>query len=119
MKHLKTYQEHVSTFTHEDNEYDLNQMFELVKGRRSTDFPVKDLKWILKHTNIKSSRVKKADKNVPILIGKMGKKWVVYDGAHRLTRAVEEGDETIPVIKVPLYILKKTKIREKNKGLPK
>ena len=107
MKHLKTYQEHASTFTHEDDEYDLNLMFELVKSRRSVDFPVKNLKWILKHTNLKSSRVKKADKNVPILIGKMGKKWVVYDGVHRLTRAVEEGDKTIPVKKVPAYILKK------------
>jgi hypothetical protein len=83
-------------------------MFELVKGRKSVEFPVKDLKWILKWTNVKSSRVKKADKNVPILIGKMGKKWVVYDGAHRLTRAVNDGDETIKAIKVPAYILKKS-----------
>jgi hypothetical protein len=116
MRHLKNYQEYGSTFTHEDHEYDLNKMFKLVNGRKSEDFPISKLKWILKWTNIKSARVKKADKGVPILICKFGSRWIVYDGVHRLTKALEDGDKTIKVIKVPLYILKKSLIDPNKKG---
>lgn len=112
MKHLKTYQEHSSTFTHQDKEYDLNKMFRLTKRRKISKMNVSKLKWILKYSKIYKYRVAEADTNVPILIGKMGKKWVVYDGAHRLTKAIKQGDETIKVIKVPAYILKKCLISE-------
>lgn len=112
MKHLKTYQEHSSTFTHQDKEYDLNKMFKLTKRRKISKMNVFKLKWILKYTKIYKHRVKEADTTVPILIGRMNKKWVVYDGAHRLTKTIKQGDETIKVIKVPAYILKKCLIAE-------
>ena len=80
----KIYQEYSSTFTHDSKEYNLNKMFRLTKKRRVIEMPISKLKWVLKHTDIKKYRVKKANINIPILIGKLNKRWVVYDGAHRL-----------------------------------
>ena len=113
MKHLKPYQEYKSTFTHLDKEYDLHKMFKLTKDRKSVEVDIKDLKWILKYSQLKSNRIRKVDKNIPILIGKMGKKWVVYDGVHRLSKAINSKDETIKAIKVPNYILKQCLIDDK------
>jgi hypothetical protein len=42
----------------------------------------------------------------------MDSKWVVYDGAHRLTKAIEEDRKNIKVIKVSNYILNKCKIKD-------
>ena len=120
MKHLldfqlfekKEYKEYSSTFTHDDKEYDLNKMFRLTKRRRVSEMPISKLKWILKYTKVSKNRVKKADTDIPILIGKFGKKWVTYDGVHRLSKAMEEEKETIKVIKVTKYILNKCLINK-------
>jgi len=101
-----------SSFTHDDKEYDLNKLLKLTQGKDGSNFPIKELKWILKHTKVTKNRVKKADLKYPILIGKMDDKWVVYDGAHRLTKAVEEDRKNIKAIKVSNYILNKCKIKD-------
>lgn len=120
MKHLlnfelfekKIYQEYKSTFTHDDKEYDLNKLFKLTQKRKVSEMPVSKLKWILKYTKVFKNRIKKADLNYPILIGRHGKKWITYDGAHRLSKAVNQEKETIKVIKVPKYILNKCLINK-------
>lgn len=109
-----TYKEYLSTFTHDGKEYDLNKMFKLTKDRKVTTMPISKLKWILKYSKISKSRLKKADTDVPVLIGRFGKKWVVYDGAHRLKKAILEEKTEIKVIKVPKYILLKCSIEENN-----
>ena len=103
----KTYKEFSSTFTHDNKEYDLNKMFKLTKRRKISEMPISKLKWILKHTKVSRNRVKKADTDVPILIGKFGKRWVIYDGVHRLSKAIIEDKELIKVKKIPKYILDK------------
>lgn len=99
-----------STFTHDGSEYDLNKLLKLTSTSKGSNFPVKELKWILKHTDVQKERVEKADLKYPILIGKLKSKWVVYDGVHRLTKAVEEDRNNIKSIKVSDYILNKCKI---------
>ena len=99
-----------STFTHDGTEYDLNKLLKLTSTSKGSNFPVKELRWILNHTDVQKVRVEKADLKYPILIGKLKSKWVVYDGAHRLTKAVEENRNNIKAIKVSDYILNKCKI---------
>ena len=99
-----------SSFTHDDQEYDLNKLLKLTSTEKGNYFPIKELKWILSHTKIEKNRVEKADISYPILIGKMNSKWVVYDGVHRLTKAIEEDRKTIKAIKVSSYLLNKCKI---------
>jgi hypothetical protein len=108
----KTYKEFSSTFTHDNKEYDLNKMFKLTKRRKIYKIPITKLKWILKHTKISKNRVKKADTDIPILIGRFGKKWVTYDGVHRLSKAIEEEKDLIKVKKIPKYILDKCLINK-------
>lgn len=100
-----------STFTHNDDEYDLNKLLKLTSTEKGNRFPIKDLKWILKHTKVEKDRVEKADISFPILIGKDNSRWVVYDGAHRLTKSIELGNKTIKAIKVSEYLLNKCKIK--------
>lgn len=100
-----------SSFTHDDEEYDLNKLLKLTQDKKGYNFPIKELKWILKHTKVEKNRVERADLSYPILIGKMKNKWVVYDGVHRLTKAIEEDKENIKAIKVSNYILNKCKIQ--------
>lgn len=118
MKYLKTFLESKyyrenpkSTFTHNDEEYDLNKLLKLTSTEKGNYFPIKELKWILKHTKVEPSRVKKADISFPILIGKDDSKWVIYDGVHRLTKAMDEGKKTIKAVKVSNYMLNKCKIK--------
>ena len=101
-----------SSFTHNNQEYDLNKLLKLTHGKEGYPFPIKELKWILSHTKVYKNRVEKADTFYPILIGKMGSKWVVYDGVHRLTKAIEEGRKNIKSIKVSNYLLNKCKIKD-------
>ncbi len=105
-----------STFTHDGQEYDLNKLLKLTHGEKGNNFPIKELKWILKHTKVTKSRVEKADISYPILIGKMDNKWVVYDGVHRLTKAIEEDKTNIKAIKVSNYLLNKCKIKNINES---
>jgi hypothetical protein len=108
----KLYKEYKSTFTHDGKEYDLNKMFKLTQNRKSVEMPLSKLKWILKYTKVYKKRVKNADTNYPILIGKYGKKWITYDGAHRLSKLVKQEKDSIKVIKVPKYILNKCLINK-------
>jgi hypothetical protein len=48
-----------STFTHDDQEYDLNKLLKLTSTKKGYNFPIKELKWILKHTKVEKDRVKK------------------------------------------------------------
>lgn len=84
------------TFTHDGQEYDLNALFKLTAREPLAFFKVKDLKWILPHTDIDSERMVKADISAPILVTEYKNKWVVVDGAHRLARAVNDKIEELP-----------------------
>jgi hypothetical protein len=104
------YQEEDSTFTHNDVEYDLNLLLRLSKDVLVFEYPVKKLKWILKHDTPSEDRVKKAKLKYPILITKSQKRWVTLDGLHRLAKAVGEGDDKIKVKVILPSILEKCKL---------
>jgi hypothetical protein len=107
---VELYQERKnSTFTHDDVEYDLNKVLKAVDEQPVEKYRVSELKWILKHTSVDKERVKKANKRTPILVTKWKNKLVVLDGAHRLTKAVENGDSELSGKYVTKEVLKKAK----------
>lgn len=103
-------EEKTSTFTHDGVEYSLNKVLKLVDDKSVTDYDVSDLKWVLKHTTVERDRVEAADLSKPILVTKWEDKLVAIDGAHRLTKAVEDDVKTLPGKLVSKADLKKAEI---------
>jgi hypothetical protein len=99
-----------NTFTHEDNDYDLTTLNNLVKSVAVKNTPVSDLTWIFKYDDPKKDhpeRVKTADIKVPILVTKDQGQLVVLDGLHRLAKAVKEKIKELPSKMVTAEMLKK------------
>lgn len=87
-----------STVSHNGKEYRVDDLLKICKSKPTTDLPVKDLKWILQYTTVEPSRVDSADITVPIIVLKEKSRFVVLDGAHRLTKAVKEGVLSLPCL---------------------
>ena len=101
-----------STFTHDGKQYDLNTVFKCVDKNNVTKVAVSELVWVLPHTMIDEDRLKKVDLTIPILVTMDAKKRiVVIDGAHRLTKAVNDGVLSLPAKWVSKTILKKALIK--------
>jgi hypothetical protein len=100
-------EEDSSTFIHNNMEYDLNKLLLISNNIPIEKIQTSELSWILKHTNVDKKRVRKSDTSFPLLItfDKAENKWVVLDGAHRLTKAVSENKKYLPVKKVPEKML--------------
>ena len=97
-----------STFTHDGKKYDLNIVLQCVDNNKVTKVAVNDLTWVLPYTVVDINRVEKADLTVPILVTMDLKNRVtVIDGAHRLTKAVNENVVSLPAKWVTKTILKK------------
>ena len=96
-------EEDSSTFIHNNMEYDLNKLLLISNNIPIEKIKTSELSWILKHTTVDKKRVRKSDTSFPLLItfDKVENKWVVLDGAHRLTKAVSENKKYLPVKKVP------------------
>jgi len=93
MKFIKTfemYHEYDSTFTHNNNEYDLNTIFDISENYLPVTLKVSDLEWILEFTDIDNDRLEKADYTIPILVSILDGRFVVIDGIHRLKKAINE-----------------------------
>lgn len=101
-----------STATSEGHEYQLDTLFKLTWDRKPTLKKVSDLDWILDHTEVDQERVKNADLSVPILVywSHSLQAWIVIDGAHRLTKAKQEGKEMIGCRVVTDEMLDKARI---------
>lgn len=86
-----------SIFSTNGKEYSVNKLLHLTHNRKAQDFQVNDLKWNLEDgTNRNPSRVEQADLKFPILVTKDEDDWLlVVNGAHRLTKAIREGNTTI------------------------
>lgn len=86
-----------STFTHEGKLYTVDDILRKVRSLPVKNYKVEDLKWVLEHTKVDPDRVAKADLEHPVIISpsKDGR-LVAVDGAHRLTKAVQEGKEELP-----------------------
>ena len=101
-----------STFTHDGKEYDLNIVLQSVDNNKVTKVAVNDLTWVLPYTAVDINRVEKADLTVPILVTMDLKDRVtVIDGAHRLTKAVNENVVSLPAKWVTKTILKKALLK--------
>ena len=100
-------EEDSSTFIHNNMEYDLNKLLLISNNIPIEKIKTSELCWILKHTTVDKKRVRKSDTSFPLLItfDKVENKWVVLDGAHRLTKAVSENKKYLPVKKVPEKML--------------
>jgi hypothetical protein len=91
-----------STFTSNGKEYNVDYFIDYAQEIPAKEIPVKDLVWIFKFAKPgEKKRVKNADLSVPILITNYGKKLLVVDGYHRLTKAYEEHKETILARLIP------------------
>lgn len=113
MKLLELYQEEPgSSFTNDDVEYDLNKVLQDVDDYPKVMFFVKDLKWVLKYDKADPERIEKANLKTPILVTYFDEKFVVVDGLHRLTKAVQEKDKYIVGKVVPYDILDRDKVVE-------
>ena len=100
------------TFTHDGKRYDLNTVFKYVDRNIVTKVAVSELAWVLPRTMIDEDRLKKVDLTIPILVTMDTKKRIaVIDGAHRLTKAVNEGVLSLPAKWVSKTILKKALIK--------
>lgn len=96
----ETYQEGISTFTHDGKGYDLNGIFKLIANRTTIDVKLKDLEWNLKHAKVSESRVRNANPEYPIIIVTDDRfnrptGYVVIDGTHRLVKAKRIGLSTV------------------------
>lgn len=94
----KHYQEHHdSTASSEGKTYRLNILFDLVKDQKPIRMDVSRLDWILPYTLVDQARLKVADLSTPILAYHevFKDRWIVIDGAHRLTKAVRLLHKTI------------------------
>lgn len=101
MKLSELYQEEPeSTVSNNGKQYQLNTLFKRVENNEIINFKVDELKWILQYTETQPERVKNADLSSPILVVKEAGLYIVIDGAHRLTKAVEDGVKQIPGILV-------------------
>ena len=101
-----------STFTHNGKQYDLNIVFKCVDKNKVTKVAVSEITWVLPYTVVDTNRVEKADLTIPILVTMDLKNRVtVIDGAHRLTKAVNENIISLPAKWVSKTILKKALIK--------
>lgn len=104
-------EEEVDTFTHDGQEYDLRKAKILVKDQEARDIPIKELDWLLPDIDTTPSRIKTADVDNPVIVVKWEKKWVVVDGAHRLTKAVREELKELPAKVLTADDLKSCKLK--------
>ena len=102
-----------STFTHDGKKYDLNIVLQCVAYSRVTKVAISELAWILPHTFVDTDRVEKANLKIPILVTMDSKNRVaVIDGAHRVTKAVDEGVIALPAKWVSKSMLKKALLKK-------
>ena len=96
-------EEDSSTFIHNNIEHDLNKLLLISNNVPIEKIRTSELSWILKYTTVDKKRVRKSDISFPLLItfDKIENKWVVLDGAHRLSKAVSENKKYLPVKKIP------------------
>lgn len=85
-----------STFTHDGITRRVDSLIEIAKDKPTKQISVGSLDWILKHTDVDPTRAKEADLAAPIILSNFKGKLAVIDGAHRLTKAVNEGVEKLP-----------------------
>jgi hypothetical protein len=100
----------IDSFTHDGEEYDLQRVKDLVRDQEPEEMAVDDLKWILVDTDVQKSRIKTADIDNPVIVARWQNKWVVLDGAHRLTKAVKEKLTTLPTKVISAKELKTCKL---------
>lgn len=85
-----------STFTHNGITRKVDSLIEVAKDKPTKQVSVGSLDWILAHTDVNPTRVREADLGIPIILSNFKGKLAVIDGAHRLTRAKQEGIEKLP-----------------------
>lgn len=100
-------EEDSSTFIHNNIEYDLNKLLLISNNVPIEKIQTNELSWILKYTTIDKKRVRKSNTSFPLLItfDEVENKWVVLDGAHRLTKAISEDIKSLAVKKIPEKML--------------
>lgn len=101
LENKKYYTEPNSTFTHNKNKYYVNDLLELSRKYQVKDYKVDDLKWIFKYAEIETDRPNKPDLKYPIILTDYGRRLVVIDGLHRLSKAIKDNIETIKGIYIP------------------
>lgn len=90
---------------HDGKLYSVNILVKLSDDLPTEDIPMSDLEWMLPCDGIDDDRLEKADPSVPIIVTDWNGETVVLDGAHRLTKAKEQGLENLPAKRVTQEIL--------------
>jgi len=90
-------EEEPSTFTHNDQLYDLNKLFRLTDQYDTELVSVDKLLWILEWDFPQSwERVDQADIAAPILVTISDGQYVILDGLHRLVKTLKYGLHQMP-----------------------
>lgn len=96
-------EEPTSSFYSNGKDYNLNKLFKIASKKKIYKIPVEKLKWILSTSaEVDNDRVDQADLSAPILFTTIFDKesnqelYLVIDGFHRLTKAVNNNIEYIP-----------------------
>lgn len=101
-----------NTFTHDDQEYNLDYVRKASRNLPRTLVKVKDLEWLLEECEWTTEDSKRyAYLGRPVFIVKWEDKLVVVDGYHRLHRAVRKGLEHLPAIYITDEIMEKAKLQ--------
>lgn len=103
----------VNTFTHDDEEYDLDYVRKAVRNLPRVLVKVADLKWLLDECEWSTEDAKRyAYLGRPIFVVRWQDKLCTVDGYHRLHRAVRTGLDHLPAIFVPDEVMLKARLKK-------
>lgn len=89
-------EENSSVVEHNGKTYRVNDLLKSTENSKVTKYNVSELQWMLSYTKLDKKRISKANLKYPILVTKLDDQLVVIDGAHRLSKAVDEKIKTLP-----------------------
>lgn len=98
--------------------YDLNRIFEAVEHEPVQQIAVKELIWVLQYDSPDRRRVERADLSAPILVTRYQGKELVVDGLHRLAKAVQMNQATLPYRRVSPEAMRHALIPMRTESLP-
>ena len=101
------------TFTFDGKKYELHIVKQCVRYSSITKVALTDVAWVLPYTFVDTDSIEKANLKIPILVTMNSKnKVTVIDGAHRVTKAIDEGVISLPAKWVTKSMLKKALIKK-------
>lgn len=84
-----------STVTHNQQTLLVDDLLFICKSKPVSVLPINEVSWILEYTSVSAERVIKADTQYPLIVLNDNGTIILLDGAHRLTKLVNNGNSTV------------------------